>query len=153
MSPERPIRAQLLGMLASAAAIVAALVAVAPGRAAADPCWRRVIDEWSAGRLGGNHPTSCYRQAIAHAPADLRLYSTFDDDVRRAMQTGVLDHAGGGRVRRVSDVPPTRATGSAEWRPGDVTLAASAVVLVTATWTATALAVRRRRGSAASSGR
>jgi hypothetical protein len=134
-----------LGRLASAAAIAAALVTASPAHAGARPCWRAVIDEWAAGRLGTSHPASCYRQAIVHAPADLRLYSTFDDDVRRAMQTRVLGR-GGGDVRHLSGVSSTEPAARAqEWRPGSVTIVAAAVVLVTATWTAVALIVRRRK--------
>jgi hypothetical protein len=104
-----------------------------------------VIDEWSAGRLARDHPAACYRQAIARAPADLKLYSTFEDDVLRALQTRVLRRATG-PVRRLSSAAVPRAEARSDpWRPGYVTLAAVGLVLVAGTWTATALVVSRRR--------
>lgn len=144
MSPgTRPVLRRLVQVVFAIAVAVVAFFP-APTRAAA-PCWQSVIDEWVSGRLAQNHAPSCYRQAIAHAPTDLKLYSTFQDDVLRAMQSRVLGRAAG-PVRRLSSASVAPASSSSDsWRPGYVTVAAAALVLVAGTWTATAVVVSRRR--------
>ncbi len=59
--------------------------AAAPSAAAA-PCWQRVIADWSKDTsIDGTYPASCYRQAMQNAPTDLKIYSTLEDDLQRAL--------------------------------------------------------------------
>src|SRR5205823_10956308 len=60
-------------------------VAAAPSAAAA-PCWQRVIADWSKDTsIDGRYPASCYRQAMQNAPTDLKIYSTLENDLQRAL--------------------------------------------------------------------
>ena len=74
-----------------------ALVAFAGTGQAASPCWHEVLSEWAAGRGGTTHPPECYRDAMAKAPLDLKLYSSVEDDLQRALaaaaQRGNRPHA------------------------------------------------------------
>jgi len=73
--------------------LVAALAALALG-AAAQPavaktaCWKQVIDDWHDhnGRITGTYELHCYREAIAHVPEDLRVYTGIVEDIQSARQ-------------------------------------------------------------------
>jgi hypothetical protein len=62
-------------------------VAASPSVAhAAEPCWQRVIDDWTKdGKLDGHYSPRCLRQAIKNTPEDLRDYSSIDDDIQAAL--------------------------------------------------------------------
>jgi len=62
-------------------------VALAPSASAASvPCWQRVIADWSKhGSIVGAYPSSCLRQARQNEPTDLRIYSTLDENLQRAL--------------------------------------------------------------------
>ena len=49
------------------------------------PCRQQVVADWAAGRLGPGYPVACYTAALAHLPDDIRVYSSAEDDIRRAM--------------------------------------------------------------------
>lgn len=73
------------------ASLLAALVfaggALPATASAAVPCWKSVIADWSSdGSIDGSYPSACYRQAMQNAPADLRIYSTLEDDLQSALQ-------------------------------------------------------------------
>lgn len=71
-------------------AIVGALFLALAGPAAAAPCWKSVVLDWSAdGSVDKTYPLACYHQAIAHLQPDLKLYSSASDDIRRALQNVV----------------------------------------------------------------
>jgi len=70
-------------VLAAGALVLAAPV---PPTAAGTPaCWKRLINDWYDGTIDKTYPTPCYRQAIAHLPTDVRLYSSARDDILRAL--------------------------------------------------------------------
>ena len=49
------------------------MAAPLPGRAAAaTPCWKQVLNDWSKGRAIGVYPLHCYRDAIKNLPEDVR---------------------------------------------------------------------------------
>jgi hypothetical protein len=51
------------------------------------PCWRQIQDEWVANRhISTTYPLHCYREAIAHVPEDLRVYSSIEQDILAARQ-------------------------------------------------------------------
>ncbi|HXZ57429.1 MAG TPA: hypothetical protein VEG40_07595 [Gaiellaceae bacterium] len=61
-----------------------------PGRAAAaTPCWKKVLNDWSKGRAIGVYPLHCYRDAIKNLPEDLRDYSSAADDINAALQAQI----------------------------------------------------------------
>ena len=59
------------------------------GAAAAKPsCASRLIADWrDGGRIDGTYPVSCYRQALARLPEDVRVYSSAQTDITRALQS------------------------------------------------------------------
>jgi hypothetical protein len=77
-----------LSVAALAAVVVSVLaVAVSPSVArAAEPCWQRVLDDWTKdGKIDGQYSPRCLRQAIKNTPEDLRDYSSIDDDIQAAL--------------------------------------------------------------------
>ena len=69
-------------------AMAAALLALAvTGTAGAAPsCGTRLLDDWRDGRIDNTYPVACYRQALAHLPEDVRVYSSAQADITRALQ-------------------------------------------------------------------
>jgi hypothetical protein len=58
------------------------------GTAAAKPsCASRLLEDWKDGRIDQTYPVACYRQALADLPEDVRVYSTAQTDITRALQT------------------------------------------------------------------
>jgi hypothetical protein len=80
------MRRLLLAALAAAVVSVLA-VATSPSVAyASEPCWQRVIDDWTKdGKIDGHYSPRCLRQAIKNTPEDLRDYSSIDDDIQAAL--------------------------------------------------------------------
>jgi hypothetical protein len=90
----------VLGMAALGAAL-----AFAGSAAAAPNCGERVLADWRDGRIDYTYPVACYRQALAELPEDVRVYSSAQSDITRALQARVqaqaaqsknVGHAGGG---------------------------------------------------------
>lgn len=78
------------------ATLVALVVTAAPA-AAASSCGRKVIDDWyDDGRVDGTYPLRCYEEAIDILPADVKVYSSATEDIRRALQA----------ARRGDEAPP-----------------------------------------------
>ena len=69
----------LVTALAAAAASFAA-----PAQAAAD-CGQAVIEAWDNGRLDSSFAPGCYRNALQELPEDVRIYSSAQDDINRAL--------------------------------------------------------------------
>jgi hypothetical protein len=62
-------------------------VSIPSADASGTPCWRSVIADWSPDRtVNGRYPVSCLRQAMVNAPADLKIYSTLEDDLQSALR-------------------------------------------------------------------
>jgi hypothetical protein len=88
----------LFAMLVGLAALAFA------GSAGATPsCASRLLADWRDGRIDGTYPVPCYRQALAHLPEDVRVYSTAQADITRALQARLntaapvrADTSGGG---------------------------------------------------------
>src|SRR5512132_1737635 len=64
-------------------------LAICGSAGAAQSCGTRVLDDWRDGRIDGTYPVACYRQALAHLPEDVRVYSTAQSDITRALQARV----------------------------------------------------------------
>ena len=79
------------GRLHLVALVAAALAALAVcGSAAATPdCASRLLADWRDGRMDHVYPVDCYREALASLPEDLRIYSSAESDITRALQARV----------------------------------------------------------------
>jgi hypothetical protein len=66
-----------------------AALAFAGSAGAAPSCATRLLDDWRDGRIDNTYPVSCYRQALAHLPEDVRVYSTAQADITRALQARI----------------------------------------------------------------
>ena len=77
------MRARLFIVLASAVTAVAAAAAT-PAQAAGD-CGNAVIEAWHNGRLDASFAPACYREALQQLPEDIRIYSSAQDDIDRAL--------------------------------------------------------------------
>jgi len=83
-------RPAVLIPLLSALLAGALLAFLLPGQAAAaTPCWKKVLNDWSRGRTIGAYPLHCYRDAIRNLPEDLRDYSAAADDISAALQSQI----------------------------------------------------------------
>src|SRR5215218_6763993 len=71
-------------LLLAMSMILAALVVA--GSAQASTCASRVLADWRDGRIDGTYPVACYREALAALPEDVRVYSSAEDDIIRALQ-------------------------------------------------------------------
>ncbi len=107
-------------------AVVAVVFAVA-GTSSAHaqaPCWKSVTTDWSAGRLGPEYPVACYQAALAHLPEDVRIYSSAEDDIRRAMLAAIPSQAAHAASRPVVRRP----SAARSRRPATVVRTAQPVV-------------------------
>jgi hypothetical protein len=57
-------------------------------------CSARVVADWrSNGRIDHTYPVRCYQEALASLPEDLRIYSSAQSDITRALQNRVRAEA------------------------------------------------------------
>ena len=89
---------------------------------AAQSCGSRVVADWRDGRIDGTYPVACYRQALTELPEDLRVYSSAQGDITRALQ---------GQIRKTA-APRARGGGSANGVSPLLVLAITAAFLVAA---------------------
>jgi hypothetical protein len=66
------------------AAVLAALVFCGAGQAKTG-CVAKLLADWRDGRIDGTYSVACYRTALAHLPEDVRIYSTAESDIKRAL--------------------------------------------------------------------
>jgi hypothetical protein len=66
------------------AAVVTVLVFCGAGQAKAS-CDSVLLQDWTDGRIDGTYSVGCYRAALAHLPEDLRIYSSAESDIKRAL--------------------------------------------------------------------
>ena len=65
-------------------ALLAALVFSGTGQANTG-CVSAVLNDWRDGRIDGTHSVACYQTALAQLPEDLRIYSSAESDIKRAL--------------------------------------------------------------------
>ena len=95
-------------LLVFAATAVGLLALAFTGAAGAAPsCGSRVLADWRDGRIDNTYPVACYRQALSSLPEDVRVYSTAQSDITRALQarlataaakTGYAGNGGGSGI-------------------------------------------------------
>ena len=66
------------------AALLGALVFAATGQAQTS-CSSALLQDWRDGRIDGTYPVACYRTALSQLPEDLRIYSSAESDIKRAL--------------------------------------------------------------------
>jgi hypothetical protein len=71
-------------LVAVAAGLLALAVTGTAG--ASQSCGSKLIADWRDGRIDNTYPVACYRQALAHLPEDVRVYSSAQADITRALQ-------------------------------------------------------------------
>jgi hypothetical protein len=128
--------------------VVAGVLMAMPAAAAAAPapCWHVLIEDWADGQIDGHYPASCYRNGIANAPTDLRIYSTLEDDLQRALLTSTARHVPGTASRRTLATAGPRQT-TTHSSSSQARLAALLIALggtLAAVWLGAAR-IRRRR--------
>ncbi len=65
-------------------ALLAALVFCGVGQAKTS-CASVLLEDWRDGRIDGTYSVSCYQTALAQLPEDLRIYSSAETDIKRAL--------------------------------------------------------------------
>jgi hypothetical protein len=70
--------------LLALAALLGALVFAATGQAQTS-CSSALLQDWRDGRIDHTYPVACYRTALAQLPEDLRIYSSAESDIKRAL--------------------------------------------------------------------
>jgi hypothetical protein len=65
-------------------AVLAALVFCGAGQAKTS-CVSALLGDWRDGRIDGTYSVSCYQAALAQLPEDLRIYSSAESDIKRAL--------------------------------------------------------------------
>lgn len=84
-------------------------------------------DRLVGGPAGADYPVACYQAALAHLPEDVRIYSSAEDDIRRAMLAAIPSQAA-----RAAPRPVVRRPGAARSRrPATVVRTAQPVVAET----------------------
>ena len=73
-----------LRLLLTVTALLAALVFSAAGQAKSS-CASALLSDWRDGRIDGTYSVDCYRTALAQLPEDLRIYSSAESDIKRAL--------------------------------------------------------------------
>jgi hypothetical protein len=66
------------------AAVLGALVFCGTGQAQTG-CVSKLLGDWHDGRIDGTYSVDCYQTALAQLPEDLRIYSSAETDIKRAM--------------------------------------------------------------------
>ena len=96
----RLIAVAALVLVAFATASLVALATASPA-AAAKPCWREVLDDWTDNtKLNRTYPIECYDQALKNLPEDIVSYTDAYDRIANARQDAlqgdrVLSGSGG----------------------------------------------------------
>jgi len=94
-------------------AVIALALALPIDSSAAAPCWKRLLYDWSDGRIDNSYPVACYREALVRMPEDLQVYSSAPDDIEAALQKRVHQGAPAARSLAVSPHPNSGGSSSA----------------------------------------
>jgi hypothetical protein len=82
---------RLLFVTAAVAGLVALACTATAG--AAPSCASRLLADWKDGRIDRTYAVPCYRAALADLPEDVRVYSTAQTDITRALQARLASEA------------------------------------------------------------
>ncbi|MDX6407096.1 MAG: hypothetical protein QOE13_167 [Gaiellaceae bacterium] len=67
------------------AALSAAMLAFSGVAQARTGCVSALLDDWRDGRIDGTYSVQCYQTALSQLPEDLRIYSSAESDIKRAL--------------------------------------------------------------------
>lgn len=94
---------RLAGVLLAALTVLVVALAMGGPAAAAKPCWRLVLDDWTDNtRIDKAYSIACYDQALANIPGDLKDYTDAYDQIANARQDALRE----GDLRVPSGVGP-----------------------------------------------
>jgi len=115
--PALPVRIFGLALLLALALLIGAKPA-----AAKTPCWEKVVQDWyEDSTIDGTYARHCYTDALQNIGEDVRVYGSFEEDVRAALQrAGRNDRLLQSNSGSTEPAKPTRKvgdTGEAEPRP------------------------------------
>jgi hypothetical protein len=77
-------------------------------------CAKRLLRDWSDGRIDGAYPVACYRAALRSLPTDLEVYSSAHDDITQALSKRIVQsrhpqkisgHQGATSPRKIASAP------------------------------------------------
>ena len=71
-------------MFLALVALLAALAFCGAGQAKPD-CVSTLLNDWRDGRIDETYSVECYQTALAQLPEDLRIYSSAETDIKRAL--------------------------------------------------------------------
>ena len=71
-------------LLLALVGLIAALAFSATSQAATG-CASALLQDWRDGRIDGTYPVTCYRAALDQMPEDVRIYSSAESDIKRAL--------------------------------------------------------------------
>src|SRR5262249_15604121 len=94
--------ARLLIAVLATAFVGAAASFVTP--AEASDCGKAVLKAWDEGRLDSSFAPACYREALQELPEDIRIYSSAQDDINRALIASVARHSTARRATQAGAV-------------------------------------------------
>ena len=104
-----------LRTLFALAALLGALVFAATGQAQTS-CSSALLQDWRDGRIDGTYPVACYRTALSQLPEDLRIYSSAESDIKRALlarsQATLAAPAKAKKPKTVGEISPARVSRS-----------------------------------------
>ena len=82
--PSWPVRIVGLALLLAAFALLSASQASA---AKTTPCWKKVVEDWyDDSTIDGVYERHCYRNALNNVGEDVKVYSSFEEDIKAALQ-------------------------------------------------------------------
>ena len=94
------------------------MVVGAKPAAAKTPCWKQVVQDWfEDSTIDRTYPRHCYSDALRNVPNDIKDYSSFEEDIRSALQrVARVNRSLSGTGSGVPTQPekPTRRPGSAD---------------------------------------
>lgn len=112
-SPALPVR--IFGLVLLLA--LAALMIGAKPAAAKTPCWKQIVQDWfEDARIDRTYPRHCYSDALKNVPNDVKDYSSFEEDIKSALQRASRVNrslSGTGSGASTQPERPTRRLGSA----------------------------------------
>lgn len=117
-SPAWPVRLLGVALLLAAAMLIGAKPA-----AAETPCWERVVNDWyQDSRIDRTYPRHCYTEALKNVGEDVRVYGSFEEDVRAALQrvgrSRFVQSSGGSATPRPNEPRPSE--GLFDWGFGKI---------------------------------
>jgi hypothetical protein len=85
--------------------LLAALAFAATGQAATG-CASALLQDWRDGRIDGTYPVACYRGALDQMPEDVRIYSSAESDIKRALLDRIEAAPTAAKAKKVQSTKP-----------------------------------------------